>query len=388
MDPVIDTPTHDFRFPPSVFTALRRALSVQPDAYASTRNHLDGAVTGLSPYITHGYLDDASLYALWGERFDLSPRQGLLSQLAWRSFFHHVWFHLGEGIFEDQRPGLEGVRYRPSLPEDVLTASTGVPVIDASIRTLYRTGYVHNHQRMWLASYLVHLRKVAWRTGADWMYGHLLDGDLVSNHLSWQWVAGTFSTKPYLFNAENVRRFAPRLASPGTAIDTSYEALAELALGNTDVGPQKRRPAPVEAPRLAGVPADLAASAPPRPGADAVDLRHPWSLGSRGDRRTTIGLLCPAFHARFPWSDLRWQFVRAGMSARCDQWIVSDALPEALSRNARATMTLNPGYRTALSALADDRLSPPPCALPVLDAPTRSYSQYMKRLGKQGFLAA
>ncbi|MGC8035725.1 FAD-binding domain-containing protein, partial [Salmonella enterica] len=74
-----------------------------------------------------------------------------------------------------------------------------------------------NHARMWLASYVVHLRKVHWRAGADWMVGHLLDGDLASNHLSWQWVAGTGSHKPYLFNAENVAKYAPaEWHSPGT----------------------------------------------------------------------------------------------------------------------------------------------------------------------------
>jgi deoxyribodipyrimidine photo-lyase len=80
---------------------------------------------------------------------------------------------------------------------------------------------------MWLASYVVHVRKVHWRCGADWLYGHLLDGDLASNHLSWQWVAGTGSSKPYLFNADNVARYASApWHSPHTVLDTSYEALA------------------------------------------------------------------------------------------------------------------------------------------------------------------
>jgi len=75
---------------------------------------------------------------------------------------------------------------------------------------------------MWLASYVVHMRKVHWRTGADWLHGHLLDGDLASNHLSWQWVAGTGSSKLYIFNADNVARYAPASwHSPGTVIDTS-----------------------------------------------------------------------------------------------------------------------------------------------------------------------
>ena len=385
MDHVIDEPTHDFDFPPSAFTALRRVLAVRPEAYAARRNHLDGPVTGLSPYITHGYLDDTALYAFWHKRFDLPAHKGLLSQLAWRSFFHHVWFHLGDGIFDDQRPALTGVRYRNALPDDILTASTGVPVVDASIRTLYRTGYLHNHQRMWLASYMVHLRKVAWRTGADWMYGHLLDGDLASNHLSWQWVAGTFSTKPYLFNADNVLRFAPALASPGTAIDTGYEALADMAASNTDVGPERQRPHPLEAPPLLAIPAGLVGGRAGGLDGNTARVLHPWSLaGRRGDH--TLGFLCPGFHARFGWSARRWHFVLTRLKALCDDIIVSDHLPEALLANAQAIQTLNPGYRDALAALPGDHLSAPPSALPILDAPTRSCAQYMKRLGKLGLL--
>lgn len=87
MDHVIDAPTHDFDFPPRVFTALRRARTVRPAHYAARRNHLDDAVTGLSPYITHGFIDDGALFRLWQARFDLRVGSGLLSQLAWRSFF-------------------------------------------------------------------------------------------------------------------------------------------------------------------------------------------------------------------------------------------------------------------------------------------------------------
>ena len=73
-------------------------------------------------------------------------------------------------------------------------------------------------------------RKVHWRVGADWLYGHLLDGDLASNHLSWQWVAGTGSSKPSLFNAGNVARYAPdSWHSPGSVVDMSHEDLDRMA---------------------------------------------------------------------------------------------------------------------------------------------------------------
>jgi deoxyribodipyrimidine photo-lyase len=101
--------------------------------------------------------------------------------------------------------------------------------MDAFIADLLTSGYVHNHARMWLASYIVHHLKMDWREAADWFEAHLLDGDLASNHLSWQWVASTFSSKPYYFNKENLARFSgEKYCSSCTAhcpFDASYETL-------------------------------------------------------------------------------------------------------------------------------------------------------------------
>ena len=94
------------------------------------------------------------------------------------------------------------------MPADVLAAATGMCCIDSFVRKLVDTGRLHNHERMWLASWLVHVRGVRWRAGADWFLRHLLDGDPASNHLSWQWVAGTFAAKPYIFNRENLETWS------------------------------------------------------------------------------------------------------------------------------------------------------------------------------------
>ena len=128
------------------------------------------------------------------QRVPLPVQHRLVYEFGWREYFHHVWSHRGEGIFSSLHEGvLPDAAYAPELPQDIRTGATGVPAIDMAVRTLYASGYLHNHARMWLASYVVHLRKVHWRAGADWLYGHLLDGDLASNHLSWQWVAATGS---------------------------------------------------------------------------------------------------------------------------------------------------------------------------------------------------
>ncbi len=122
------------------------------------------------------------------------------------------------------------------------------------MRTLYRSGYLHNHTRMWLASYLVYLRKTYWKTGAIWMYRHLLDGDLASNTLSWQWVAGTLTGKPYPFNAENVERYAPQWSSRNTVLDTGYDALDQLARQGGDCGTHSLRAEMVDEPPVGAKP--------------------------------------------------------------------------------------------------------------------------------------
>jgi len=197
-----------FAYEPTPAAAQARLEAVDPAAYARSRNHLDGAVTGLGPYITHGLLGLPEVRDHLVARHRLHPGHKLLFELAWREYFRHVWQHEGEGILESLHEGpLPESAYARELPADLRGGCTGVPAVDRAVRQLHATGTLHNHARMWLASYTVHLRRVHWRAGADWMLGHLLDGDPASNHLSWQWVAGTFSAKPYLFNRENLESY-------------------------------------------------------------------------------------------------------------------------------------------------------------------------------------
>lgn len=222
----VDAPSTD-AFPSTKAALLDRLAAVDPARYARTRNALDGAVTRLSPYLTHGFISLPDVHAAVLARHRVDPQHKLVYEFGWREFFHHVWTFRGDAIFASLHPGLlPDDAYADAMPIDIREGRTGIPVIDQAVRGLYATGYLHNHVRMWLASYVVHLRKVHWRTGADWLYAHLLDGDLASNHLSWQWIAATSSAKPYLFNADNVAKYAPpEWHSTGTPIDTTYETL-------------------------------------------------------------------------------------------------------------------------------------------------------------------
>lgn len=300
--------------PPTREAALARLAAVDASAYARTRNHLDGAVTGLSPYLTHGLLSVPECLAA----LDLPPEHKLVYEFGWREFFRHVWAHRGDGILRSLHEGpLPDTAYARELPDDIRRGATGVPVIDQAVRSLYATGTLHNHARMWLASYVVHGRKVHWRAGADWLYAHLLDGDLASNHLSWQWVAGTGSHKPYLFDAANVARFAPQAwHSRGSAIDMSYEAWDDFARS-----PQRLPAGPAAAPGVVEpplTPRPQAGELPTPVQADAVWLAHPWALGEPPPGLRVVAVVITDAQVHHPWSARRWDWVMSRLSAMSD----------------------------------------------------------------------
>ena len=344
----------DAHFPPTPEAAAARLAAVNPGAYARTRNALDGAVTRLSPYLTHGFLHVPEVLTALCARAPLAPGHKLVFELAWREFFHHAWRHDGERIFSSLKAGpLPDAAYARDLPADVAQARCGVPAIDAAVRTLYASGYLHNHARMWLASYLVHLRKVHWRVGADWLYGHLLDGDLASNHLSWQWVAGTGSHRPYLFNAENVAKYAPPdWHSPGTAIDTDYGRLAALAQAPRAVPGGSMKGGGVVPPALIDAPpaADFCPPAPALVAGQSVWLVHPWSLATPPPGYLVIAVCDRDFHARWPWSAQRWAFVSARLRALTPhRWSASGPALVAALAGARTVqgvgnLHLGPGF--------------------------------------------
>jgi deoxyribodipyrimidine photo-lyase len=346
-------------FEPTLQAAQARLAAVRPESYARTRNHLEGAVTRLSPYLTHGFLTLPEVLRGVLQRHPLEVQHRFVFELGWREYFHHVWQHAGDAIFASLHEGpLPDAAYARELPADIRRGATGVPAIDLAVRELYATGWLHNHARLWLASYVVHLRKVHWRAGADWLYGHLLDGDLASNHLSWQWVAGTGSHKPYLFNADNVARHAPAAwHSAGSVVDRSYEALDRIARSAQAMpvggGIGIDEPVLVDTPPPAFTAPDAS-----RVAGRAVQLVHPWSLGrvaAAGALR--VGVLSAEFHRAWPWSGARWHFVATRMSELCELLWVADAgaLRQALAAAASVDGRADPHLPRHLNELGLQR---------------------------------
>lgn len=373
--------------------ALARLAAVRPADYARSRNALDGAVTRLSPYLSHGVLTLPEVHADIVARFALDPQHKLIYEFGWREYFHHVWDRRGEAIFASLHPGpLPDAAYARTLPQDIREGHSGVPVIDRAVAELYATGYLHNHVRMWLASYVVHLRKVHWRAGADWLYGHLLDGDLASNHLSWQWVAGTGSHKPYLFNAENVAKYAPReWHSPGTVVDRSYEALDRMARhADATAAPGTS----LAAPPLPEPP--LLAAPPPQAGFQAPDARtvagrdvwlvHPWALrappADLPAQTVIVAIAVAEWHAHWPWSAKRWSFVADLQSPLAThRWFADAATLRAALADARSVQAMDDPHAQRLlrQVRSDIALRPVPRLFAPVDRTCTSFSQWWHR---------
>lgn len=193
-------------------TAAEAAVAdVKAQSYERTRNYLAGDVTRLSAYLRHGVLTLAEVRDEALRRVK-DPREAgkLINEYAWRDYWQRLYEQIGEGIWQDReayKTGYPASTYADQLPAEIPAGETTLRCIDSFARQLTTSDYLHNHARMWLAAYIVHWRKIRWQAGARWFLEHLLDGDPASNNLSWQWVASTFASKPYIFNRENLERY-------------------------------------------------------------------------------------------------------------------------------------------------------------------------------------
>ncbi|MGM0386825.1 MAG: cryptochrome/photolyase family protein, partial [Actinomycetota bacterium] len=198
------------------------------DEYGTLRDRPDlDAVSRLSPYLKLGVLHPRTLLA------DLEGREGkgrsrFEAELAWREFYADVLFHNPGSLWQDLKPGLEGLAYDEPDGDAVAAwqaGETGYPIVDAGMRQLLAEGWMHNRVRMIAASFLTKDLHVWWPVGARHFLAHLIDGDVASNNHGWQWVAGTGTdAAPYfrVFNpvtqglkfdpeGDYIRRWIPEL---------------------------------------------------------------------------------------------------------------------------------------------------------------------------------
>ena len=224
------------------YEALKRLNSMDAIAYNRNRNFINGAVTKLSPYFRYGCLTLKEASDTAREKFDVHAEK-FVFELAWRDYWRRVWYDMGDGIFSDIEDPKVALGDK-LMPDFIRQGITGLPCMDGFIRDLTQYGYVHNHARMWFAAYVVHWLKVDWREAADWFENHLLDGDKASNHLSWQWIASLFSSKPYFFNKENVARYTGEKYCTNCKVncpfDARYEELSDKLFADLPPTPARK----------------------------------------------------------------------------------------------------------------------------------------------------
>ena len=213
-------------FPTDYTAILKRLYAINPIAYANTRNYINGDVTYLSPYISRGVLSITQIAQAVLQKNEPYKIEKFLQELAWRLYWQSIWKTKGAALFTDIKQPQNNVQHHQMVAA-ITQTNTGINALDTYINQLYKTGYMHNHVRMYLSSLACNIAHAHWLQPAQWMYYHLLDGDIASNTLSWQWVAGTFSSKKYYCNQENINRYT-NTNQTQTYLDTSYDALQTM----------------------------------------------------------------------------------------------------------------------------------------------------------------
>ena len=199
---------------PAARRRLREFLDEELSSYGRTRDEpAAGSTSLLSPRLRWGEL---SPHTVWHEGVAAGGGDRFLSELGWREFAWHTLFHFPDLATKNLRAEFDAFPW-PPLDAAQLAAwqrgRTGVALVDAGMRELWRTGFMHNRVRMVTASFLVKNLLIDWRLGEQWFWDTLVDADKASNPFNWQWVAGSGAdAAPYfrIFNPElQAKKFDP-----------------------------------------------------------------------------------------------------------------------------------------------------------------------------------
>jgi deoxyribodipyrimidine photo-lyase len=213
------------KFPTDLSSIGERLNNLDVLDYCKTRNYTHGTVSYLSPYISRGVLSTKKILEnVANKNLPFHEIETFIKELMWRDYFQRVWMHRNIDIdIKNQQANV----YSHQMPKVLDEASTGIEAIDTAIQILFTTGYMHNHMRMYTASLACNTLNFHWHKPAQWMYYHLLDGDWGSNACSWQWVCGSFSSKKYFANQENINKYTGS-KQRNTLLDVSYEEIERI----------------------------------------------------------------------------------------------------------------------------------------------------------------
>lgn len=184
----------------------------------------------ISPRQIHFELDRRSRASDAKRRPDIEP---YLRELGWREFAHHLLYHFPHTPTANFNPRFNDFSWAPAdkpLIERWQQGRTGIPLVDAGMRELWHTGWMHNRVRMIVGSFLTKNLRQHWQHGARWFWDTLVDADLASNTLGWQWVAGCGADAAPYFRVFNPVTQAKRFDPEGLYLRRWLPELADAPL--------------------------------------------------------------------------------------------------------------------------------------------------------------
>jgi deoxyribodipyrimidine photo-lyase len=244
--------------------ALEHFLERRMKDYAEGRDRADLNITStLSPHLHWGEISPAQIWTAVhasGDEDVSRDAQKFLSEIGWREFSYNLLFHFPTFPTDNHQVRFDDFPWQGTETQFKAwtRGRTGYPFVDAGMRQLWKTGWMHNRVRMVAASFLIKHLMIDWRRGQDWFWDTLVDADLASNSASWQWVAGSGAdAAPYfrIFNPTTqgekfdpkgayIRKWVPELAKlPTKWIHAPHTAPAEvLAAANVSLDESYPRP--------------------------------------------------------------------------------------------------------------------------------------------------
>lgn len=208
--------------------AQLEAFAKRAHRYARERNFVVDAhrnVSQLSAALQHRLISQEEVVEQVMSRHSFAAVEKFLQEVIWRSYWKG-WLEWRPSVWRDYRDQLAGFsdEQRQSA-QATAQGQSGCAVMDDFAHELRETGYLHNHARMWWASFWIHQQKLPWALGAEFFLHHLLDADVASNTLSWRWVAGLQTTgKTYLVRRDNIERYHHAPARKGLEMLDSITA--------------------------------------------------------------------------------------------------------------------------------------------------------------------
>jgi deoxyribodipyrimidine photo-lyase len=229
--------------------AIARLMAFLDEAMARYREARDmpaaDATSRLSPHIAFGEISARQIWRAATARGHSASTEKFLAELGWREFAYHLLFHFGDLGQRNFRSEFDAFPWSDdgTAIEAWRRGRTGYPIVDAGMRQLWTTGWMHNRVRMIVASFLTKDLLIDWRVGERWFWDTLVDADPANNAAGWQWVAGSGAdAQPYfrIFNpvlqgekfdptGDYVRRWVPELAGlPAATIHRPWTAKPAL----------------------------------------------------------------------------------------------------------------------------------------------------------------